>query len=71
MRRELICGPFICLLYVAQNYFDQYGVFVSIMLSAPVILVSFGILIHAVIKSDTQSGHTRETGWRKEENWPS
>lgn len=31
-----------------QNYFDQTGVFVSFLWSAPLALMSFGILIHSV-----------------------
>ena len=33
---------------VSQNYFDQTGVFVSFLWSAPLAIVSFGILINAV-----------------------
>lgn len=31
-----------------QNYFDSFGVFVSVLGSMPLILTSFGILIHAI-----------------------
>jgi hypothetical protein len=33
---------------VSQNYFDQTGVFVSCLWSAPLALISFGILINSV-----------------------
>lgn len=33
---------------MTQNYFDEYGIFVSLMISSPIILISLGILIHAV-----------------------
>ena len=31
-----------------QNYFDSFGVFMSVLASMPLILTSFGILIHAI-----------------------
>jgi hypothetical protein len=36
---------------VSQNYFDQFGVFVSVLLSLPMIVTSFVILIHAVVRT--------------------
>jgi hypothetical protein len=36
---------------ITQNYFDPYGVFVSVMLSLPMILTSFVILINAVVRA--------------------
>jgi len=36
---------------VSQNYFDTFGVFVSCMLSLPLIITSFGILLNAVVRA--------------------
>jgi hypothetical protein len=42
---------FSCLLFAFQNYFDRYGVFTSIVISAPMVVCSFGILVHAVYRA--------------------
>ena len=34
--------------FAAQNYFDERGVFVSVMLSAPLLCVAFFILLNAL-----------------------
>lgn len=36
-----------------QNYFDKFGIFTSLLISAPLIVMSFGILIYAITRASS------------------
>lgn len=50
----LLTSLLLCVdLLLLQNYFDKFGVFCSCLISAPLILMSFGILLYAVARASS------------------